>query len=201
QPLAHAEQRMVALRLEDELRASGHGRRSEGSREVPRARLERRSQAARSTTPITRRLRMKRVALVAALLPGNALAHDEDAGKGQQMNASGRDRDYLEAVAAYYGDYANRTERQRAVSRSQAYGKLAAKYPQDDEAQIFNALYLIAIQQASDQTYSNSLAAAGILEKQFAKYPNHPGVAHYLIHAYDAPPGAQKGLPSARRYA
>jgi tetratricopeptide (TPR) repeat protein len=121
--------------------------------------------------------------------------------KGRQMKASERDRDYLEAVAAYYDDYANRTERQRAVSRSQAYGKLAAKYPQDDEAQIFNALYLIAIQQASDQTYSNSLAAAAILEKQFAKYPNHPGVAHYLIHAYDAPPVAQKGLPSARRYA
>ncbi|HEX9433659.1 MAG TPA: hypothetical protein VF936_12845, partial [Burkholderiales bacterium] len=63
------------------------------------------------------------------------------------------------------------------------------------------ALYLIAIQQASDQTYSNSLKAAAILEKQFAKYPNHPGVAHYLIHSYDAPPIAQKGVPSARRYA
>src|SRR3954467_7341716 len=121
--------------------------------------------------------------------------------KGRQMKASERDRDYLEAVAAYYDDYANRTERQRAVSRSQAYGKLAAKYPQDDEAQIFNALYRIAVQQASDQTYADSLAAAAILEKQFAKYPNHPGVAHYLIHAYDAPPTAQKGLPSARKYA
>src|SRR5205085_7166563 len=64
-----------------------------------------------------------------------------------------------------------------------------------------NALYLIAIQQASDQTYSNSLKAAAILEKQFSKYPNHPGVAHYLIHAYDAPPIAQKGLPSAKKYA
>jgi hypothetical protein len=121
--------------------------------------------------------------------------------KGRQMKAGQRDKDYLEAVAAYWDDFSSKTERQRAVARSEAYGRLAAKYPKDDEAQIFNALYLIAIQQASDQTYSNSLKAAGILEKQFAKYPNHPGVAHYLIHAYDAPPVAQKGLPSARKYA
>src|SRR3954470_5451548 len=121
--------------------------------------------------------------------------------KGRQMKASQRDKDYLEAVAAYWNDYGNRTERQRAVARSEAYQALAAKYPKDDEAQIFSALYLIAIQEAADQTYSSSLKAAGILEKQFAKYPNHPGVAHYLIHAYDAPPTAQKGLASARKYA
>ena len=121
--------------------------------------------------------------------------------KGRQMKASQRDRDYLEAVGAYWDDFANKTERQRSLARSAAYEKLAAKYPKDDEAQIFNGLYLITIQQASDQTYSSSLKAAAILEKQFAKYPNHPGVAHYLIHAYDAPPIAQKGLPSARRYA
>src|SRR5436190_2631490 len=121
--------------------------------------------------------------------------------KGRQMNAGQRDKDYLEAVAAYYEEFANRPERQRALARSKAYEALAAKYPKDDEAQIFNALYLIAIQQQSDQTYSNSLKAAAILEKQFAKYPNHPGVAHYLIHSYDAPPVAQKGVPSAKRYA
>ncbi|MBV9360289.1 MAG: hypothetical protein JO292_02760 [Betaproteobacteria bacterium] len=121
--------------------------------------------------------------------------------RGRTMKASQRDKDYLEAVAAYWDGYGTRPERERALARSNAYGALAAKYPKDDEAQIFNALYLIAIQQASDQTYSNSLKAAGILEKQFAKYPNHPGVAHYLIHAYDAPPVAQKGLPSARKYA
>src|SRR3954470_5291899 len=121
--------------------------------------------------------------------------------KGRQMKASQRDKDYLEAVAAYWDDFANKTERQRSLARSAAYEKLAAKYPKDDEAQIFNGLYLIAIQQASDQTYSNSLKAAAILEKQFAKHPSHPGIAHYLIHAYDAPPIAQKGLPSAKRYA
>src|SRR5262245_17450925 len=122
--------------------------------------------------------------------------------KGRQMSVkSARDKDYLEAAASYWDDYGNRTERQRALARSKAYEALAAKYPKDDEAQIFNALYLIAIQERSDQTYKDALKAAGILEKQFAKHPNHPGVAHYLIHAYDAPPVAQKGLNSAKRYA
>jgi tetratricopeptide (TPR) repeat protein len=138
----------------------------------------------------------------AGTTPESAARAQAAIAKGRQMGAkTEREKEYLEAVAAYYEDYANRNERQRALARSKAYEALAAKYPKDDEAQIFNALYLIAIQQASDQTYANSLKAAAILEKQFAKYPNHPGVAHYLIHSYDAPPIAQKGLSSAKRYA
>jgi tetratricopeptide (TPR) repeat protein len=121
--------------------------------------------------------------------------------KGRGMKASQRDKDFLEAVAAYWDDFGGKTERQRSLARSAAYEKLAAKYPKDDEAQIFNALYLIATQLPSDQTYASSLKAAAILEKQFGKYPNHPGVAHYLIHSYDAPPTAQKGIASARKYA
>jgi len=122
--------------------------------------------------------------------------------KGRQMGAkTQRERDYLEAVAAYYDDFANRSERQRQLARAQAYEALAAKYPKDDEAQIFYALYLAATQLQSDQSYAAYLKAAAILEKQFAKYPNHPGVAHYLIHSYDAPPIAQKGIPAAKRYA
>jgi tetratricopeptide (TPR) repeat protein len=112
-----------------------------------------------------------------------------------------REREYLEAVAAYYEDFSNRPERARQLARAKAYEALAAKYPDDDEAQIFYALYLAATQAASDQTYSAYLKAAAILERQFAKHPNHPGVAHYLIHSYDAPPIAAHGLPAARRYA
>jgi len=112
-----------------------------------------------------------------------------------------RERDYLEAVAAYYEDFANRPERARQLARAKAYEALAEKYPDDDEAQIFYALYLAGTQSLSDQTYSAYLKAAEILEKQFVKHPNHPGVAHYLIHCYDAPPIAAKGLPAARRYA
>ena len=113
---------------------------------------------------------------------------------------SQRDRDYLEAVAAYYLNFGSRTERERQVARASAYETLAAKYPKDDEAQIFYALYLTGTQLQSDQTYAAYLKAAGILEKQFKRHPKHPGVAHYLIHRYDAPPIAKKGLDAARRY-
>jgi hypothetical protein len=112
-----------------------------------------------------------------------------------------RERDYVEAVAAYYTDFAERPERARQLSRSQAFDALAAKYPDDDEAQIFAALYLACTQAQSDQTYAAYLKAAAILEKQFVKHPDHPGVAHYLIHSYDAPPIASQGLAAARKYA
>ena len=112
-----------------------------------------------------------------------------------------RERDYIEAVAAYYEDAANRPERERQIARAKAYEALAARYPDDDEAQIFYALYLAGTQSQADQTYAAYLKAAGILEKQFIKHPDHPGVAHYLIHSYDAPPIAQQGVPAARRYA
>ncbi len=122
--------------------------------------------------------------------------------KGRQMNAkTERERDYLEAVAAYYENFAGRSERERQLARSKAYEALAAKYPNDDEAQIFNALYLAGTQLQTDQTYAAYRKAAAILEPQFQKYPDHPGAAHYLIHSYDAPPIAKEGVPAARRYA
>jgi tetratricopeptide (TPR) repeat protein len=134
--------------------------------------------------------------------PENAQLAQAAIDKARKMGAkTERERDYLEAVAAYYEDFTNRPERARQRTRARAYESLAAKYPDDDEAQIFYALYLIGTQTASDQTYSAYLKAAAILEKQFAKHPDHPGVAHYLIHSYDAPPIAAQGLPAARRYA
>jgi len=104
-------------------------------------------------------------------------------------------------VASYYENWANRFEPDRQRSRAKAYEALATRYPNDDEAQIFYALYLAGTQSQADQTYAAYLKAAAILEKQFTKHPDHPGVAHYLIHSYDAPPIAQQGLPAARRYA
>src|SRR6185369_11968771 len=95
--------------------------------------------------------------------------------KGRQMGAkTQRERDYLEAVAAYYQDFANRPERARQLARAKTYEALAANYPDDDEAQIFYALYLAATQTASDQTYSAYLRAAAILETQFAMHPGPP---------------------------
>ena len=122
--------------------------------------------------------------------------------QGRRIGAkTQRERDYIEAVAAYYEDWANRPERERQQARAKAYEALAARYPNDDEAQIFAALYIAGTQTQADQTYAAYLKAAGMLEKQFVKYPDHPGVAHYLIHSYDAPPIAKQGLNAARRYA
>jgi tetratricopeptide (TPR) repeat protein len=112
-----------------------------------------------------------------------------------------RERDYIEAVAAYYQDFASRPERARQESRAKAYEALAARYPEDDEAQIFSALYIAGTQSQADQSFAAYRRATAILTKQFAKYPEHPGIAHYLIHAYDAPPLAAQGLPAARLYA
>ena len=112
-----------------------------------------------------------------------------------------RERDYIEAVAAYYQDFSTRSERSRQESRAKAFEALAARYPDDDEARIFSALYIAGTQSQADQTFAAYLKAAAILEKLFVKYPDHPGVAHYLIHSYDAPPIARQGLPAARRYA
>ena len=149
---------------------------------------------------------------IAALLMNNALAGvgatPGDAAKAQaaldHARAVGaptqRERDYIEAVGAYYKDFASRSERERQISRAAAYEELAAKYPDDDEARIFSALYIAATQPQSDQTYSAYARATAILEPMFLKYPNHPGVAHYLIHAYDAPPLAARGLAAARAY-
>lgn len=122
--------------------------------------------------------------------------------QGRRVGAkTQRERDYIEAVAAYYEDFANKPERARQAARASAFEALAARYPDDDEAQILAALYVAGTQSQADQTYAAYLKAAGVLEKQFARYPDHPGVAHYLIHSYDAPPIAIKGLPAARRYA
>lgn len=150
---------------------------------------------------------------IASLLMSNPLAGQGASAKGaEQAQAlieqgrkigagTQRERDYIEAVAAYYADWSSRPERARQLTRSKAYEELAARYPGDDEAQIFNALYIAGTQTQADQTYAAYLKAAAILEPQFAKHPDHPGVAHYLIHSYDAPPIAQYGLKAARHYA
>ena len=138
----------------------------------------------------------------AGSLPKGAAQAQAAIEQGRKIGAkTQRERDYIEAVASYYDNWANRFEPDRQRSRAKAFEALAARYPDDDEAQIFYALYLAGTQSQADQTYAAYLKAAAILEKQFIKYPDHPGVAHYLIHSYDAPPIAQQGLPAARRYA
>jgi hypothetical protein len=79
--------------------------------------------------------------------------------------------------------------------------QLQARYPDDHEAAIFYALALLATAPPTDKTYVNQKKAGAILEPLFAEQPEHPGIAHYIIHAYDYPPLADRALDAARRYA
>jgi tetratricopeptide (TPR) repeat protein len=114
---------------------------------------------------------------------------------------SQRERDYIDALAAMYTD----ADKMGHLARSQAYAKameqVAQRYPQDDEAQIHYALALNTSASPADKSYANQLKGAAILEPIAERQPQHPGVAHYLIHLYDYPPIAEKGLKAARRYA
>ena len=112
-----------------------------------------------------------------------------------------RERFYIEAVAEYYDRFSDRSPGARMKLLASAFEIVAKRFPHDDEAQIFYAIYLTATQQPTDKSFSAALKAAQILEAQFVKNPEHPGVAHYLIHAYDYPPIADKGLKAAKRYA
>ena len=122
--------------------------------------------------------------------------------KAQDVGAATpRERDYIAALAALYKDHATVPHRQRALAYEQAMEKLATTYPDDVEATILSALVISANHDLNDKTFARPLKAAALLEPLFIAYPQHPGGAHYLIHSYDYPPIAQKGLEAAKRYA
>src|ERR1700747_2093548 len=112
-----------------------------------------------------------------------------------------RERDYIDALSVMYVDYDKIPQQTRVQSYLKKMEALAAKYPDDDEAQIFYAITLNVAASPSDKTYANQLKGAAILEPIFRRQPRHPGIAHYLIHLYDYPALAEKGLDAARRYA
>lgn len=112
-----------------------------------------------------------------------------------------RERDYIHALKAFYSNSSKADNDARARAYSAAMEKVYRKYPDDHEAAAFYALSLIASEPDDDTTFANREQAGAILEKLFAEEPNHPGIAHYLIHTYDKPQLAQLGLPAARRYA
>jgi hypothetical protein len=112
-----------------------------------------------------------------------------------------RERDYIEALAAMYADYDKVDHRTRVLNYTNAMEKLAAKYPDDDEAHILYGIELVAAASPADKTYANQLKGAALLEAIWKRQPEHPGIAHYLIHLYDSPALAEKGVEAARRYA
>ena len=128
---------------------------------------------------------------------------------------SDRERGFITALNAYYNtpdgavtEPAGQSchgpvgPRDRVVAYEKAMRELYLKYPGDVETQVFYALAVLSVGYATptDAKLANQLQAAGILEKLWRQYPNHPGVAHYLIHAYDYPALAERGLPAARAY-
>ena len=119
--------------------------------------------------------------------------------KGKSVGAkTQRERDYIDALAVIYTDY----DKLGHLPRTQAYAKameqLAQRYPKDDEVQIHYALALNTSASPADKTYANQLKGAAILEAIYKRQPQHPGVAHYLIHLYDTPALAERGLNAAR---
>jgi hypothetical protein len=122
--------------------------------------------------------------------------------KGKALGArTQRERDYIDALGAMYADYEKVDHRTRVLAYLKAMEQLAQRYPDDDEAQIHYALALNVGASPADKTYANQLKGAAILEKIWTRQPEHPGIAHYLIHLYDTPALAERGLTAARRYA
>src|SRR3989441_4919726 len=110
-----------------------------------------------------------------------------------------RERDWIEAIAAYYRDHDSAPLSTRLAAYTRAMEQMTQRYPDDFEAWTYYALTLQASASKNDKTYASQLKSAEILERLFKQNPDHPGVAHYLVHAYDYPPLADKGIRIAAR--
>jgi len=112
-----------------------------------------------------------------------------------------RERGFVDAIAHLYANADAGTQRARVLAYRDAMADLSARDPQDIEAAIFYALALTASEEPTDKTYASRLKAGAILEQLFTRQPQHPGLAHYIIHSYDVPALADKALEAAQRYA
>ncbi|HEX4900392.1 MAG TPA: hypothetical protein VFV61_07650 [Pyrinomonadaceae bacterium] len=112
-----------------------------------------------------------------------------------------RERDYIAAIEAFYRDSGALDHRNRALAYEKAMERVSLSHPKDREAEIFYALALLGTALNTDKTYANQKKAADILNRVLSEEPDHPGVAHYLIHSFDYPQLATLALPAARSYA
>lgn len=142
---------------------------------------------------------------MAAVNRSNAQLRDgklaADAAMRLGARATERERGYIRAVGQLYDDFEHKDQRMRIAAYAGAMQDLATSQPADTEAMIFYAIALTASAPPTDKTYANQLKAGGMLELLWAKQPNHPGIAHYIIHSYDYPALADKAKEAARRYA
>ena len=112
-----------------------------------------------------------------------------------------REKGYLAAVAGLFSSADPATQRERVLEYERAMGRVSVANKDDVEARIFWALAVAQAASPTDKTYARQLQAAEMLEPMWAKMPKHPGLAHYIIHAYDVPALAPKGLKAANSYA
>lgn len=112
-----------------------------------------------------------------------------------------RERGYLEAIAGFYRDFDQLEHHTRMLTHEVKMRELASRYPDDVEATVFYALAAAANAPKNDSTYERHQEIGALLDTLLRRYPDHPGIAHYLIHIYDSPELAHLGLDAARRYA
>ncbi|WP_258103195.1 hypothetical protein [Marinoscillum sp. MHG1-6] len=117
------------------------------------------------------------------------------------LEKSEKAKDYINAISSFYDDWENVSHKERVELFENKMRQVYLKYGDDREAAIFYALALRAASDPSDKTYSNQKESGKILESIYQDQPNHPGIAHYIIHNYDYPELAELALPTARRYA
>ncbi|MGC2109651.1 MAG: hypothetical protein WA655_09050 [Candidatus Korobacteraceae bacterium] len=133
--------------------------------------------------------------------PANTLIAQQEIQRAQQMGTSSeRERQFIDALALIYRDAATVPYRTRALNYERAMSSLASKDRKDTEAQVFYALALLANESPADRTHAMQKQAADVLEPLYRANPQHPGIPHYLIHAYDNAELAPRGLPAARAY-
>ena len=121
--------------------------------------------------------------------------------EAKRLGGSERERGFISALDQLYANAESTPYAKRAEAYTAAMAKLAEQNPQDVECQVFYALALLGISSPSDKTHANDKKAADLLEPLFKKLPEHPGVAHYLIHACDNAEMARRGVGAARLYA
>ena len=117
------------------------------------------------------------------------------------LHATDRERGYITAVGQLYNNYEVVSQRDRVIAYEHAMSDLAARQPADTEAKIFYAISLVASASPTDKSYANQRKAGTMLEELWKKQPTHPGLAHYIIHAYDYPALAPEAAAAAREYA
>jgi len=135
-----------------------------------------------------------------AVAPQNIARGLAEIEQAKRLSSSDRERGFIDALSLIYVNADSLPCQDRLNRYAQAMGKLAGRYQDDAECQIFYALALIASAPPSDASHAKQKEAAAILEALFKKYPQHPGIAHYLIHACDNTEMAQQGVAAAKAY-